>query len=438
MQLYVFPLIALLEGIFLIYLTRRMHIGFKFLFITLAIYWTISFFLRPTFYLITNSMDLTSIINDPRLRQNSRDFQAIMSLIILGNAIFCAILFVYSKRSRKNKDLEPVSNPISNSIALYILKFGLIIGIVSLLVENSQFKNPVSKSLFPLVYISFCVYIWMRDDLDISKSLEIGMFTAGAFGTLLISVFDNNSKGVILMPALIFIIRIVSRNFATKKRFLIVGIISLTFIAIPIFNKLQENKLGSISLNLTNVNSDKLPWFMSPFLPMLQRFDQFARVGDSYYANQNTLGSFSNWWNFIIESLKWNPSSGRTAISFGQIWNQQVTNQSIYGSRFSNVSLAQGPIAEGYVWNGVSSVLLECAIVAFLFLVVARSLRGSVYEIFFAFGVIGNGRIFENGTVALAAGISSTMKFVLFILIFSKLFPPRNLQIQRFISSHRS
>ena len=438
MQLYFFPVFAMLEALFLIYLTRGMHIGFKFLFNMLAIYWIISFFLRPVFYLLTNSRDLTSFINDSRLRQNPGGFGVIMSLVIIGNAIFCAVLLMYSKRPKKYQVFGHESSPISSSETLSALKFGLIIGIVSLFLENTQFQNPFSKSLFPLIYVTFCSYIWMRPDLTVSKPFDFGMFIAGTSGTLFISIVDNNSKGVILMPVLIFIIRVLSKKMDIRRRNFVLLIIPLAFIAIPIFNRLQENKLGSIALKLANLNSEKLPGFMSPFLPLLQRFDQFARVGDAYFANQHTLGSFFSWWKFIIQSLQWNPSSGRSELSFGQIWNQQVSNQSIYGSRFSNVSLAQGPIAEGYVWNGVTSMLIECAIVALIFVVVGRFLAGSVYGVMFAFGVIGNGRLFENGTVALAAGISSALKFVLFILIFSKLLLPRDLRSQRFKSSQRS
>lgn len=422
MNLYILPAIALIEALFLIHCATRMHIGFKLMFNTLALFWVVSFFMRPAVFLFTKNRNIETVIDDPRLHSSPEGFRKVMLLIIAGNAIFCLILFCYSRRYQLTRNPQSFMKALDSTQAVNILNCGYFIGCISLVLENSQFQNPFSKSLLPLVYTTFSVYLWIRYQLAISRSMTVFFFTFGSLGTLIIAIDDNNSKGVLLMPVLIFTITFIWKRFKGNKLNLFTLLACLVMTFIPIFNKLQENKLGLVGINLANMNREELPWFISPLLPLLQRFDQFPRVTDAYFANGNPLGSYLSWLKFIGSSLEWNPTSGRTALSFGQIWNQQVSNQSIPGARFSNVSLAQGAIAEGYIWGGMTSMLLESAIVAFLFILISRSLNGSIYSVFFAIGMIGNGRVFENGSVTLAAVFSSTAKFLLVIYIFSSLF----------------
>ena len=119
-------------------------------------------------------------------------------------------------------------------------------------------------------------------------------------------------------------------------------------------------------------------------------------------------------------NLEWNPNSGRNAPSFGNTWNQLVTNRSIPGARFSPVSLAQGMIGEGLIWAGSLSLVIECLIVSFIFIWVGRLLDRGVLATIFAFGIIGNSTMFEAGSVQISGSISGAVKILIFLWISLK------------------
>jgi hypothetical protein len=421
---YFYPLFVLIQVIFLLLVSSKMPHGFKLVFGILSAYWFLSYVLRPIFYLYSNSRGISSKIYDQRIANTEDSFSRIMILILIGNSIFCLFVYGASRISQRNRNRVSRSSKFEDpKEVIRIIRYGLSIGFISLLVEQTQYQNVFSKSLFPLFLTSFCAYIWKRDQLKIEKRNDYFLIVGGFLTTAGVSFLDNNSKGVIITPVVLIIFRHLEKRFHNQKlRY--TGSMSLMVIgSIPVFNFLQERKLGQTSIQAANQYSENLPWFMSPFLTILQRFDQFSRVTDAYFSVDHPLGSYANWLKLVVSNLEWNPLSGRTASSFGQIWNQIVTNQSIAGARFSKVSLAQGPIAEGYVWNGIFSMVLECIIVVLIFIIVSRALDGRILSVLFGLGVIGNGRIFENGTIGIAATTTSTLKFVLFIYVISKVIP---------------
>ena len=74
-------------------------------------------------------------------------------------------------------------------------------------------------------------------------------------------------------------------------------------------------------------------------------------------------------------------------------------------------------IAEGLIWKNLSSLLVVCVIMAFIFNVAGKLLDGGFISAVTAFALIGNGTIFESGAVQEFASISAALKNLLFLLL---------------------
>ena len=251
---------------------------------------------------------------------------------------------------------------------------------------------------------------------------DFSILLVGAVGTLVLSVSAGRSKGIILLPLLVILstLRVWKRGRSGTLRLFLTPVV--VFGTIQLFSKLQAYKLGGVSVNLTNRNVEVLPWFFSPFLVLINRFDQFARVTDVYFASPNPMGSYRSWFNHLLLYLQWNPGQGRTSVSFGQEWNQLVTTHSISGARFSNVSLVQGMIGEGLVWAGFVSLILECVVIAVIFIWIGKLLDRGPLSVVFAFGLISNATVFEMGLVQFSGIFSGSAKILLFLWVAKKFY----------------
>jgi len=404
--------------ILLFYVASKSTKGLKLLLYSLSVYWFLSFIIRPAVFIYSRDQQIDSIVYDSRIGQSHSNFISVMSMIVVGCFVFCIPIIVDLSRRGIDNKLTLSSNNLENSKKIiWVIFFGLSCGVIALLIEVSSFQNPFSKSLISLISISFCVFIWKRKELKLSKKMRSAVVIIGSIGTLFLSFSANNSKGILLTPILVFISTL---NIWEEKGLNLKKISFFAFIAaliIPLFSKLQMIKLGTPAATSARNNDELLPWYLSPFLEIANRFDQFARVTDSYFAESRSLGGLQSWILYILNSLKWNPGSGRSESTFGQEWNAFITAQSIPGAQLSNVSLTQGMIAEGYVWVGLRSLILECLIMSIIFIWVGRSLERGAISLVFAFGLIGNATIFEMGVVQTAGIFSGIMKIILFIWV---------------------
>jgi hypothetical protein len=298
----------------------------------------------------------------------------------------------------------------------------MLSGFIALLVEYSDARNPFSKSLFMLLPVSFSTFIWCYQRYTLSKKIKLTFFIIGTTGTVFTSIHLDFSKGVLLTPLLVFIFsrRLWSRKAKVwTKSFILASLVSLVF---PLFSFLQTLHLGQIRVSDQSRFADLLPWFFSPFVLISGRFDQFARITDAHLAAESSLGGYSSWLTYFIRGLAWNPSSGRSELSFGQTWNQLVTNQSIPGSRLSSVSLAQGMVGEGYIWGRYDTLVIEALFFSVAFMIIARLLNGHALSVLVAFCIIANCSFFETGTIGVANSISAGLKIYLYMFMVYQIF----------------
>lgn len=404
--------------ILLFYLASNSTKGLKLLLYSLSGYWFLSFIMRPSIFIYSRDRNIDSIVYDSRIGKSSSNFISVMMLIVIGCFVFCIPIIIKSLTANtSNKHILKSYKPDNSIEIIWVILFGLSCGIIAFLIESSSFQNPISKSLTSLITISLSIFLWKRRELKLSKKLSFNITIIGSLGTLLLSISANNSKGILLTPALIYIATLTlweNKGLNLKKISLLAF---MMIIILPLFSKLQMIKLGTAAATSAKNNYELLPWYFSPFLEIANRFDQFARVTDSYFAESGSLGGLQSWIVYILNSLMWNPSSGRSESTFGQDWNVLITAQSISGAQLSSVSLTQGIIAEGYVWLGLRSLIVECLIMSIIYIWVGKSLERSAVSMVFAFGLIGNASIFEMGLVQTAGIFSGVIKILLFIWI---------------------
>jgi hypothetical protein len=409
-----------LEIIVLIFIAKSESRGNQILLWTLSGFWFISFILRPLIFIYSRNHSIGTSLFDFRLGQNPQNFEAIMISIIVGSLSFCVPLLVHLSRKVKRERIPLTQH--SQIIYRQLITYCFICGYLSFLIEESSYRNPFSKSLTILISLGFLVYIWKREELKLTKTREYFFILSGCSGTLLLFASANNSKGIILTPALFYIMTLRTWNSSQKKfRNIFLGTLIFIF-SIPLFSTLQSYKLGSLQLGSATSTNISFPWYLAPFRVIADRFDEFPRVVDAQFATPGSLGSFGSWGEYLIRNFEWNPTGGRTQLSFGQQWNVLVTNQTIPGAQLSHVSLAQGMIGEGIIWSGVRSLILECFIFAFIFMWIGNLLdRGPIANLF-AFGMIGNSTIFESGLVQFVATFSGALKALLFLLVTKQFF----------------
>lgn len=412
----------LIDILILIYIAKYSSRGVKFLLYSLSGFWTLGFLIRPLLFLYARDYDINNSVYDSRIGQNPSNFTAVMFPIVLGCFIFTAVLgFSFFMRKRKIQSNHYSTQNLEKNYS-QILLLSLFIGILALVLENSFLRNPFSKSLTPLISISLIVYFWNRQFQKLTKQTEIIFLFIGLLSLVILASNAFNSKGVLLTPLYIFVftLPIWKRKRSYLKKIALICL--LVFSTFPLFTLLQRVKLGDLAQVEANRNSEFFPFLLSPFLELTQRFDGFARVTDAVFAEPTSLGGVGSWFKTALSQFFWNPSSGRTAISFGGQWNDLVTNQSIPSSYLSSVSLSANMIAEGLIWRGFSSLIVECILIALLFNWLGQLLEKGLLSSFFAFGIISNMTLFEIGLVSICSSFNATLKFMLFIWVLTLLF----------------
>jgi hypothetical protein len=358
------------------------------------------------------------VIYDERIAQNDAVFNSVMFAINFGCFVFCLPLIINLRKNMTSRISR--NNHYGKDKDVALLSLALILGWVSTIIEFTPLKNPISKSLVLLLPISLSATLWQALKPVEEKKRFALLIVFGSLGVVILASVNNNSKGFILTPIVVAIssLKIWRRGSLFTKIF---ALIIVLFGTIPLFEILQRNKLGSNEILIASSYQEQLPWYLSPFLVISQRFDQFARVVDAQMAASNSLGGFRGWVDYFASALQWNPSSGRNDASFGQIWNQLITSQSIPGAQLSRVSLAQGMIAEGLIWGGLLSLVIECLVFSIIFIAIGNMLDGKMFGVVSAFCLISNATIFETGTVGFGSILNSASKILPFLFFAYRL-----------------
>jgi len=382
----------------------------RFLIQVYCCYLALEYLVRPVILYYANAQNLRLIFSDLRLVNSQNLLVNSYFLCVLGN--FTLVLTIVMIGQKLEKDFTSRSKDNDTEFIKFLI-FGLIVGLLSIFIESSNLRNPISKSLTAFGHVTYCLYLWKRPDmLVIPEKLKTFVIHLLGVMNVLALYSPNNSKGSLFAPLIIFVYR--SRIW--KRQFDILSLAAISLLSIgglTLFNKLQSRYLGERYTASIVDSVSTLPWYLGWISPIANRFDLFTAVSDAYLAGQGALGGLNEFTKFVADSLLWNPSSGRTDLSYGQLWNQRVTSITNPEARFSPVSLAQGPTADGWIWFGWEGVLLVNLVFAFSLLFLGKLLSSGTTLSMFAMTIVASNVFFEAGIIQLARLCNSGFKVFL-------------------------
>lgn len=411
-------LTAILFNCFLAYkVVAKSNRSTVFLVLISVSYWFLNYFLHPVLFIISNSLNIATSINEVRIDPNSAQFNELLAQIVLGTLVFCTTLYLFLRKSPNSVD--KFKSEISPKKKFYIINLGILASMTSLIIENTDLQNPVTKALAPSASTFYSVFLWKKDSVIKSKAQKYVTHVLGIFSLLITSSSLGNAKGVLLLPAAILMYRMLTLLPQQSRLLKSIIVLPLMIFGVAIFNLLQTRKLGQVVILQNTRYGDTLPWNLGFFLPVSQRFDQFPRLVDANIAGVGTLGGYYEWLVYFIRSFIWNPTTGRVERSFGQLWNSEVTNLSIKNAIKSDVSFAPGMIAESYIWGGLYSLIIGCSVMAVVFIMVANLLERGILFAILGMGIIGNGTLFEAGVISFGYKLTESFKIFLFTWIIS-------------------
>ena len=384
----------------------------------LAAYLLVSFTVRPLLYLSGEATGQRSAITDVRTSGDYGSFVRIYSVLILGSFTLGLVIHLLCKSQVMQKSELLINSRRSiNFCDLSIL--GSISGILAIVIEQSEFQNPISKSVISVGVVTFCMFIWRRGDYDYSVFRKFFLFSIFFLYLATLYVFTDLTKGPLFGP-IIFLLA--TSNFwqgkANKFTKYAVGCL-LIILGVAIFQFLQSRYLGEGYVSEYNSRVDSFPWYLSWLYTIAIRFDIFKATTDAVLAGSGTLGGVNELISMLLSALNWNPDSGRTESSYGQIWNQLVTSKSFFGANESSVSLATGFTADGWIWGGALGVIIFSALHGLIIKYVASMMSAGIFVSTVAFGLITTNNFYETGLVGFFSLLSSSIKTSLFILILS-------------------
>ena len=158
---------------------------------------------------------------------------------------------------------------------------------------------------------------------------------------------------------------------------------------------------------------------MNSLYPILARFDLFRPNVDAFFSGPHSYFSLGEvvtrlWQNLIPQQLL-----GRKLEPAGMAWGSMIRPQGLGDAR-TFVSLAEGPIAEGWVLAGWGGILLEIATLALAIIAIARLYeRRTLFATAFAVAMTGSSPyLFERGLLGISEGIGKSLQIALIVSLF--------------------
>ncbi|WP_411374119.1 hypothetical protein ACLH0K_13765 [Arthrobacter sp. MPF02] len=155
----------------------------------------------------------------------------------------------------------------------------------------------------------------------------------------------------------------------TRQRLRVVGWAATA--AVLAFPLLQQLKLSADTSSILNEAEAGYPAIVQPVMPIIRRFDLFSAVTDATLFGPGGWMSAEEFWRRSIGGLIPQPLLLAEKIGVGTMWSVEIRSASL-GTANSEVSLAEGFIAEGYALNGYIGVVLGATFMAIAALLVSN------------------------------------------------------------------
>ncbi|MDN4612582.1 hypothetical protein [Arthrobacter burdickii] len=388
-----------------------------------AIYWTISYVVRPLFLLAFQpNPPVRDGISDQRLSAGGYEdgVYEVLKPILFGLIVYMVLILLVSrylsgKRFPLNSPSFVRSQGQTTLFALLIV-VGWIFRGMSVVLGGSSLTS--TMQLLAIVGCGGLIIYSPKRPRNGERMLLYAAIASEALWT-----FVSASKTP-LIAAIIFVVMRFSIAGWTRKRVAFVLVAALVMIVG--FASFQQFKLSQISADsVSDFSKSDYPRWSRPLLPIVQRFDQFSAVTDARLAGESSWLTGPEMITHAFGTFLPQTLSGEK-VSAGLLWNTEVRAYSLQDAEYSSVSLAEGFVAEGYVAGGYGGIALEAIwILVGLVLVSMLLAHGGVFSRSLGVLCIGFPILFERGFLGgvetISKGIQvSALIYVVWILFVIK------------------
>lgn len=327
-----------------------------------VIYWGISYVVRPSFLMLFSpNPPVSDGISDPRIAGGGyeENLTAVLLPVCIGLTAYLVLMVLLRrlyqyKGGRQEGGLSIRHQHTQNSYFLACFSFGWIFRILSAGGVGSGIV--ATLELVALVGVGGLLTRGLRRDGKTPTALILLVIISETAWT-----FVSASKTPIIAVVVFLALRFCTDGW-TRQRVALV--LSAGVVLVGGFSTFQSYKLSNVTGEVVDsFQASGYPTGVRPFLGIVQRFDQFAAVTDAVFAG---VGSWLTPAEIITKiTLSFVPKlflSDKT--NAGAQWNLEVRTQSLPGAHLSDVSLAEGFIAEGYVLGGALGIVIGAMFVA--------------------------------------------------------------------------
>jgi hypothetical protein len=395
------------------------------------------FVFSPLFSLILQSYNIViDKASSSKLGSNQNLLEQAFLMNIIGIGSFGVTILLFSRIAKTRKSQSKysidssVNYEVSNNNWYKLNILGSLISLIAIVLEDSEFRNPISKSLQAVGLTTLCLLIWNRNkEIKRSRWYKVSIIASLPVFILLI-VTSNFSKGALFTPLVIFLLASRLWRESNNGKKVLISILTL-YVFTFIFSYIQDIKLGNeLTQNINNVAAD-LPVLIAPFAFIAYRFDGLRSAVEALLAGNGSFGNFESFIQILKTNVLWQPGSGRTDITYGQLWNLKITAQTIPYAQYSKVSLSQSMAADGWIWAGIIGVIAFSIIYALFVLLLGNLLESSSLKQIFGFAILSIPLTFETGLISLLGSISNGIKVLLFLFPFAYLLRDKHGQALR-------
>lgn len=420
-------IIFLINSIILLSIARKslkFDGAIKFIVFGQLFYMFLGLIIRPVILYITQPIpEYGDAFSDYRLIVNGSYNQALSKIslyILFGISIYGVSLVYLEKITRKKSKHMMSQNYELNTLPILLV---LILAFVANTIEygsifDSRFITWISATALP------CSGIAMQAIMKNFSSARIRTLlfcTIGVYA-FAISVLMKSKSPVFFFLFMFFLLYF--ENLTKQKRKYVsikstfTGISFLVF-SYCLFILIQGIKDGQ---NLTSLNErigHKYFGSFNSLYTILKRFDLFRSVSDVWHVGQGAWFSVTEYLQIMVKALEWN--FGTFAPNFGAQWSINVLHQSPDTTFAPVVSLAQSPIAEGWLLAGIPGVFFNTVI----FVLISVSIGSMIYSNLFlrviALYVVSSNSLFEAGLIANLESISTGVRTSILTWLILKL-----------------
>lgn len=331
---------------------RRLRAPLGALVMLQVVYWGIAFIVVPAVLLLLSPRPaFADALAEPRLARIGYEegLQEVLPIVVFGQAVYLIVLAglaVFGSRPQERNTPRPLVVP-----ALVVV---LILGWAFRLAWMAGSSSGVVDALLPLASVAAAAVVLFAP-APAGKWIVVAALSEALWS------FGFDSKSPVLAITACLVIRFIWTGLTTRRVLVSALIGVLVFAA---FLAIQQQKVDARVNQQVDRAAGRYPAVLQPLLPVLVRFDMLKAVVDSSLV---TTPPWQSPADFAIAAIEQTVPRvvlpDKSTVTPGQAWALGVRAQSL-GSPSTNVSLAEGVVAEGNALGGPVGVLFEVLVLA--------------------------------------------------------------------------